>query len=106
MTVNRLIATKDGDSSWASAEDSEEVIKFLKQHGYHVIPPRINAVLLQFSSSQETEKFVNHLQNNNVVVSRGNGASNIGLNDTFVRIAIGTEEQMNTVKQILQSYKT
>ncbi|MBI4062430.1 histidinol-phosphate aminotransferase family protein [Candidatus Gottesmanbacteria bacterium] len=79
----------------------DDFIKFLKTQGYHVILSRINAVLLQFSSDKEAEKFVNHLRENNIIVSPGNGASNIGLDSTFVRIAIGNKEQMDTLKKFL-----
>lgn len=79
----------------------EGFIHFLKQRGYHVIPSRINAVLLKFPSEKEAEKRIRHLKSHNVIVSSGNGNSNIGLDNTFVRIAVGNEEQMNTLKKLL-----
>src|SRR3989344_959659 len=46
-----------------------------------------------------------YFNDNNIVVSPGNGNSNIGLDDTFVRISIGTKEQMQIVKELIGEYK-
>jgi histidinol-phosphate aminotransferase len=83
----------------------EKFIAFLKDEGFSVFPSRINAVLLKFKTGKEAGKFVNHLGKNEIVVSHGNGNSNIGLDKSFVRMAIGTPSQMQKVKKIIKEYK-
>lgn len=82
--------------------DRREKFKtFLQEKNYTVLPSKINAVLLKFTSESEGSDFVDKLKSNNFVVSHGNGGSNIGLDTSFVRITIGTEDQMNLLKNIL-----
>lgn len=83
----------------------EKFVTFLKNHQFLVFPSRINAVLLKFTSQQEATRFVNYLSQANIIVNQGNGNSNVGLDDSFVRIAIGTSEQVNQIKKIISSYQ-
>lgn len=82
----------------------DEFIEFLKRSGFSVFPSKINAVLLKFSSEVEGTKFAEFLTQNNFVISLGNGNSNIGLDKSFVRIAIGNNEQMNKLKESILGY--
>lgn len=82
----------------------EEFISFLKGKGFSVFPSKINAVLLKFHSEDEATKLVNYLNENDIIVSHGNGNSNIGLDKSFVRIAIGRSEQMEKVKEVISNY--
>lgn len=79
--------------------------KFLVGRNFKVVPSQINASLIKFTAEEEGTKFVNQLNKNNVVVSHGNGLSNIGMDKSYVRIATGTEEQMNTVKMVIKNYE-
>lgn len=81
----------------------EELRIFFKERGLQVFPSRINAVLLKFSSDDEAVRFVDYLGSNDIVVSHGNGQSNIGLDETFVRIAIGNQEQIDQVKKAIEA---
>lgn len=80
-------------------------MKLLSDNDFSILPSKINAVVIQFDGEQSGTKFFEYLGSNNIVVSHGNGSSNIGLNKSFVRIAIGTEEQMNVVGKIIGTYK-
>jgi hypothetical protein len=44
------------------------------------------------------------LKENNIIASHGNGFSNIGLDLSFVRLAVGTEDQMETVKDLIVDF--
>lgn len=77
---------------------------FLSELGFNIIPSYLNAVLLKFPSESDADVFVNYLKSNNIVVSHGNGNSNIGLDQTFVRIAIGTSDQMSRAREVIKKY--
>ncbi len=79
--------------------------EFLTQMGFAILPSKINAVLLKFVSVTQAESFLRHLTSNNVIVSHGNGASNIGLDKSYVRIAIGSDVQMKKLKYVITQYK-
>lgn len=79
--------------------------RFLTKSGFTTIKSNINAVLLKFPSVERATEFVNFLKDNEIVVSHGGGKSNIGLDQTFVRIAIGTKNQMDEVKKVITQFK-
>ena len=74
---------------------------YLTRAGYKVLPSSINAVLLKFDSEDGAMTFVNALKTKEILVNQGNGASNTGLDNSFVRISIGSPEQMTYVKQAI-----
>lgn len=82
----------------------ENFITFLKNQDFDVFPSKINAVLIKFDSEDAGTKFVNYLAKRNIIVSHGNGNSNIGLDDSYIRIAIGNKEQMDKVKKVIGNY--
>ena len=85
-------------------KERELFMAFLVGRGYLVFPSKINAVLVKFSAEPQAIAFVERLRSNFIRVSPGNGSSNIGLDNTFVRIAIGLPEQMQTVKNIISTF--
>jgi histidinol-phosphate aminotransferase len=78
--------------------------RFLIQKSFTVIPSKINAVLLQFSDESSATHFVQYLASHNIIVSHGNGTSNMGLDKSFVRLSIGTHEQMSAVQEVIDHY--
>ena len=82
----------------------DEFIEFLRGLGYTILPSKINAVLFKFNSESEGIKFTNYLTDNNFIVSSGNGNSNIGLDQSFLRIAVGNEAQMQVLKDVIEKY--
>ncbi len=82
----------------------DDFISFLKLQKYTVFPSYINAALIQFSSERAASAFVEYLAENNIVISHGNGNSNIGLDKSFVRFAIGNSKQMTYVKEVIRKY--
>jgi len=83
----------------------EDLAKFLEEKGFALLPSRINAVLITFSSKEKGTRFAEFLKQNHFVISHGNGNSNIGLDESFVRISIGTEEQLTVLKKVVADYK-
>lgn len=79
---------------------------FLIKAGYQIIPSLINAQLIKFQSEVEAKSFVAFLKKHEIIVNQGNGFSNIGLDNSFVRIAIGTPAQMEQVKKIIAEFKS
>lgn len=85
-------------------EKRDTLVETLTKKGITPLPSKINAVLMQFPTSKKATHFVDYLTNHNIKVSPGNGNSNIGLDDTFVRIAIGTDEQMEVLEKVIHQY--
>ncbi len=92
------------------AELREEVVNeraqtenFLSEKGYAVVPSAINAVMIHFDDASPASDFVANLKAKNILVNQGSGASNIGLDDSFVRISVGTPEQMQTLREVIDS---
>ncbi len=83
----------------------DKFMKLLTDNDFSILPSKINAVVIQFESEENGTKFFEYLGSNNIVASHGNGSSNIGLDKSFVRIAVGTEEQMKIVGEIISKYK-
>ncbi len=79
-------------------------IVFLKNLGFTILPSNINAVLIQFQTREEGTKFAKHLLAHKCIISHGNGHSNVGLDERFVRISIGTKEEMHAVKDIIKQF--
>ena len=77
----------------------------LKKSGFNIIPSKINAILFKFSNEEEGTRFANFLTQNDFVISHGNGNSNIGLDASYVRIAVGNQEQMAILKNTLVSFQ-
>jgi len=80
------------------------LINFLKSKGFVVLLSAINAVLIKFASDAEGTRFFEHLKSNQIIGSHGNGSSNIGLDKSFVRLAIGTPDQMSKVQEVINKY--
>jgi histidinol-phosphate aminotransferase len=70
---------------------------YLVGAGYNIVPSSINAVLLKFDSEEAATSFVDSLKAKEIQVNQGNGASNTGLDESFVRMSIGTSDQMAAV---------
>jgi len=66
----------------------DELEGFLQKEGFDVFPSKINAATVKFESAEKACDFVLHLAENNIEVNQGNGVANMGLDDSFVRIAI------------------
>lgn len=110
LSVGAAMAALDHEQYFAEMRKKisklrEIFFTYLKKKNFSVIPSHINALLLKFETTEKATKFVNHLNKNNVIVAHGGGKSNIGMDKSYVRIAIGTEQQMAQVKQIIDSYK-
>ena len=84
------------------AEVRDDIMDFLRSNGYDFLPSKINAVVIKFANEMKGTIFFNYLKDNGIVASHGNGFSNIGLDNSFVRIAVGNKNQMKKFKESLQ----
>lgn len=110
LSVGAVIIALDHENYFSNIradinQRCKEFVSFLKGTGFSVFPSRINAMLIKFQSEAEATTFVSYLSENNFIVSHGNGNSNIGLDSSFVRIAIGNEGQMGRLKDIISKYR-
>lgn len=85
-------------------ESRKKLEEYLSGKSYTIVPGYINAVLIKFSSENEATSFVDHLKTKGITVNQGNGASNAGLDKSFVRISIGTNEQIEAIEEALSEY--
>ena len=109
LSVGAAITALDHEEYFANIRNDinkrrDEFINFLKKQKFSVLPSRINAVVIKFGSEKEATAFVAYLSKNNIIASHGNGNSNIGLDKSFVRLSIGTAEQMTKVQKVLTSF--
>lgn len=86
------------------AKRREEFITFLQTLKYTVLPSRINAIVIRFRSEQAASSFIAHLSARNIIANQGNGNSNIGLDKSFVRMAMGTKDQMDIVQKVIKEF--
>jgi histidinol-phosphate aminotransferase len=75
--------------------------KFLQSKNLQLLPSVINCVALKFSTQEEGTHFAQKLEAGGFIISHGNGSSNVGLDPSFVRIAIGTDEEMTRLKTVI-----
>jgi histidinol-phosphate aminotransferase len=109
LSIGAAVIALDHEDYYRSIRETihtsrKDFYQFLKTKGYSVIDSLINAVVLRFDSEVKATQFVEYLQQHQVTVSHGNGNSNIGLDKSFVRIAIGTPIQMDQVKRIISGF--
>lgn len=110
LSVGAALAALDHEDYFRKIRDEikstrEDFNAFLKHLGYKTIPSLINAQLIKFESEDSANRLVAFLKRQNIIVSQGNGFSNIGLDNSFVRIAIGTKAQMTEVKKVISGFK-
>jgi histidinol-phosphate aminotransferase len=74
----------------------------LKDQGYCVIRGAINAILVRFETVALADTFVKALHEAGILVHQGSGASNVGLDQSYVRLAVGTPEQMARFREVLR----
>lgn len=82
----------------------DEFMAYLEKAGFSVIPSQINAILFHFPSKEAGTKFAHYLTSHHFVISHANGNSNLGLDESYVRVAVGTREQMEALKEIIGLY--
>lgn len=79
--------------------------QFLTNKGYEILESEINVSLIKFKTVEESENFYKYLLQNDIEINWGGGSSVVGLDKTYNRITIGTQEQMEVVKKVLSNYK-
>lgn len=109
LSVGAAIMALDHEDYFQKMRDDiskrrDEFCEFLHGSGFTVLPSKINALLLKFTSEDQGKKFAAYLSSNNFIFNLGNGNSNIGLNNSFIRIAIGNREQMQQLMTVIQKY--
>jgi histidinol-phosphate aminotransferase len=85
-------------------ESRKQLESYLTQSKYTIIPSFINATLIKFSNEGAATRFTYYLETKDIKVNQGNGVSNVGLDKSFVRISIGTPEQMEVLRQTIEAY--
>ena len=74
----------------------------LKECGFTVIPGWINSLLIHTAGQTEATKFVDELTQHGFLVNQGNGGSNIGLNNSLIRISVGAPEHMQALRNAIK----
>jgi histidinol-phosphate/aromatic aminotransferase/cobyric acid decarboxylase-like protein len=79
---------------------------FLKNIDFSIIHTHTNNIIIKFRETKEANNFFEFLKQNYILVNQGDGVSACGLDNTFIRFSCGTQEQMQKVKNIIESYKS
>ncbi len=77
---------------------------FLLRKNFKLLESKINCVVIKFDTSEQGILFTDYLASHNIIVSNGNGASNTGLDKSYVRIAIGTKEEIDILTHTINTY--
>lgn len=109
LSVGAAVTALDNEKYFKAMRDAitkrrQDFVSFLSEHKFKFLPSKINAVVLTFKNKKEGRRFFDFLAENNIIASHGNGASNIGLDESFVRIAVGNAEQMKETKKVLKRW--
>lgn len=83
----------------------ERFENFLEDLGYDIMRTHTNGILIKFRTESEASMFNQYLQKHGILVNQGDGVSTYGLDNSFIRIACGTEEQMNILMEVVSGYK-
>lgn len=67
----------------------------LEKNGFTVIPSLINTITIKFDTDLQASDYVQKLRNNNILVNRGENEGKVGIDNSYVSFAVGTEDQMN-----------
>lgn len=78
--------------------------RWLQKKGFNLYITHNNNAVIKFPEEKKATAFTQHLEKNNIIVLQGNGKSLIGLTDSFVRIAIGTEKEMEHLKKAIDGF--
>jgi len=110
-SVGAAIAAMENETYFAEMrasiiESRKKLESSLQQSDYDVIPGYINATLIKFANESAATSFVDYLDTRDIKVNQGNGASNVGLDKSFVRISIGTPEQMEALQEAIDEYSS
>jgi len=85
-------------------ERKDNFENFLRNKGFNVIHTHTNNIIIKFKDTNEADRFYNFFKTNRVIVNQGDGISTCGLDNTFIRFACGTEDQMKEVTKIVDKY--
>lgn len=85
-------------------ETKEEFQSFLENKNFNVINSNNNNIIIRMDSRKEADRFYSYLRKNNIIVNQGNGISTVGLDESWLRFACGTKEQMKKLKNIINKY--
>lgn len=78
---------------------------FLMKKGFNVLHTNTNNIVIKFTKMSEADKFYRFLEKNGIIVNQGDGISTCGLDNSFIRFACGTEQEMKEAMKIIESYK-
>jgi histidinol-phosphate aminotransferase len=109
LSVGAAVTALDHEEYFAGIRNDlnkrrNEFLQFLVKQRFTVLPSQINAIIIKFDTEKKANDFVQFLKDHSIVVSHGNGHSNIGLDNSYVRISIGTKEQMAEVKKVIVTF--
>jgi len=83
----------------------ETFSQFLQSKGFTTLPSSINSVSIKLNNEMEGQKLNEYLKVNDIIVTNGDAESLIGLDKSFIRIAIGTKDEMEKVADIISQFK-
>ncbi len=83
----------------------EEIESLMESRDLPVVHTTNNNILLHFPSEDGANRFVKLVGDKDIKVNQGNGISTVGLDNSWIRMACGTKEQMKVVKEAINEYE-
>ena len=82
----------------------DKFVKQINELGFFAYDSKANFVLVEFKDNKETEKVWEYLKENGIYTLPGWENEFSGLDDQFIRFAIGEEWEMDRVMEVLSDY--
>ena len=77
---------------------------FLVEKDFPLIRTNTNNIILKFKTEAEADRLYQYLLENKITTNQGDGVSTYGLDNTFIRFACGTDDQMERVTSVMNKY--
>lgn len=84
--------------------DRRVLENFISDFGWKIFESKTNIITVKFDSPIESNNLVDYLQKSGIYISLGNGGANVGLDNTFIRIVVGTSSQNIILMNVIKRY--
>lgn len=82
----------------------KDLEKFLKNHGFKLIPSLINKTYLKFNTVKDAKDLYSFLIKEDIKIILGNGFSTCGLDNSNLQIVIGRPAELSILKTAIKKY--
>ena len=81
-----------------------ELEGFMEKKGFNIIHTDTNNILIKFPDEKGAGEFFNFLKEKGFLVNQGNGLATCGLDESFIRLNYGREEDMQKFREAVEGF--